>query len=552
MRPFLAFLFICPLICHGQIFSENWSSFPNSWSIQSGPGSTVSGGDGFWHSDTIGRPDSSAAIDRLDMTTLYNEWLISPEIILPSSQKVLLNFDFQTTNFWHVTPMDDMDMTIEITIDSGATWTPIWNEDSIHFNSMDWTKQYIDITGFQNDSIQLAFHYTGTKGGLFRIDNIEISEANPGVDLLIQDAYWHIVDSLKPIQYYMYPADWYPYQRFKADVLNLGLDTATNCTISTEVTGASAYTNVSLGSNVYFNDELSSTTDMNIMGAGMAAVDMFVSSDSTDVDSTNNLFKSMYEMNVGCVFGESDLFHRGDSLFGYSDFELDRDNDGIDDPYSVMTTFHTTGSFYSYATRIKVLEGSCSPITCSVFGEDSFGNISLIDADVPCNYNSWPPGEYYAEANINYYNPGGIYTYFHVSFRADIGDSLPFAYTYSDRSATTKIVFENTTTGFEEVIIKETPIIKFRTNCPNVVEYDFFNLSIYPNPAGEQITVEVTQLDSDAQINLYDISGKKIYSSTMVSGAYRLSFNLEDIAPGIYTLTIANQAGMSAKKVVVR
>jgi hypothetical protein len=65
---------------------------------------------------------------------------------------------------------------------------------------------------------------------------------------------------------------------------------------------------------------------------------------------------------------------------------------------------------------------------------------------------------------------------------------------------------------------------------------------IYPNPAGEQITVDFSRLYTSATLQLMDISGKTIFISQLTSN--RQTIDISALPSGTYLYRISNQKGL--------
>lgn len=80
------------------------------------------------------------------------------------------------------------------------------------------------------------------------------------------------------------------------------------------------------------------------------------------------------------------------------------------------------------------------------------------------------------------------------------------------------------------------------------------NLSIYPNPSTDQITVDfTTSSDETIRLSIYDLLGKEIYSTTPIEviGNYTEKIDVNNFAKGIYMLRVATTTGSATKKVII-
>jgi len=81
-------------------------------------------------------------------------------------------------------------------------------------------------------------------------------------------------------------------------------------------------------------------------------------------------------------------------------------------------------------------------------------------------------------------------------------------------------------------------------------------LEIFPNPNSGNFTVVVTfksKIDK-ATINIYDLSGKSIFSETVFSKSNKLvkKFNITNLLPGSYILDIVNTQEESSTTLLIK
>lgn len=94
------------------------------------------------------------------------------------------------------------------------------------------------------------------------------------------------------------------------------------------------------------------------------------------------------------------------------------------------------------------------------------------------------------------------------------------------------------TTEFADVTIKYC----FATNCsaPNIGldEETLISANAYPNPTSDILTIELENLDVDAQLIISDVTGKQISQQLIPSGTTILPINVSNLTNGIYLYTI--------------
>lgn len=158
------------------IFEEDFESGTGLWSLSGswGIGAPTSG-------PNSGHESTNCAATNLNgnYSNYANDWLISTTIILPEithpSGKIILYF----WEWFSIESGYDYGR-VKISTDGGTNWAEL----SSHSGSSDWRETMIDLTAYQNESIQLAFHFTSdysvTYSGWY-IDDIciELEEPEP-------------------------------------------------------------------------------------------------------------------------------------------------------------------------------------------------------------------------------------------------------------------------------------------------------------------------------------------------------------------------------------
>jgi hypothetical protein len=77
------------------------------------------------------------------------------------------------------------------------------------------------------------------------------------------------------------------------------------------------------------------------------------------------------------------------------------------------------------------------------------------------------------------------------------------------------------------------------------------NVSIYPNPVSDKLTITFKESDSPVSVMLCDGNGRVVYSDMEVLGMLELSISTVDLKKGIYTVKINGKEGEISRKVLV-
>ena len=76
-------------------------------------------------------------------------------------------------------------------------------------------------------------------------------------------------------------------------------------------------------------------------------------------------------------------------------------------------------------------------------------------------------------------------------------------------------------------------------------------VSLYPNPAQENATMEIVGLDQDAKIVISDLQGRILSQEAISAGTTRYIFNVSNLASGVYYIRIVTDKAVSTQKLIV-
>ena len=109
-----------------------------------------------------------------------DEWLISPKLDFRGYSKISLFFHWSMSYFWAISPYDNYDFNVKISIDNGVNWNLEWCEkrvgkfeDWIWYNSS--SNKAIDLSKYKEcGNVLIGFQYIGSGGAQLNIDEIKL------------------------------------------------------------------------------------------------------------------------------------------------------------------------------------------------------------------------------------------------------------------------------------------------------------------------------------------------------------------------------------------
>ena len=124
---------------------------------------------------------------------------------------------------------------------------------------------------------------------------------------------------------------------------------------------------------------------------------------------------------------------------------------------------------------------------------------------------------------------------------------------------------------------KNVVILRFNTNSDNISENDFISMegflngepvqmqtrmsgiskdktddqkvSVYPNPASDNINVQISQ---DATMQLFDPEGRQVISKRVLNANEKYEFNTDGLANGIYIMKIMNEELTVTRQIIIK
>ena len=81
---------------------------------------------------------------------------------------------------------------------------------------------------------------------------------------------------------------------------------------------------------------------------------------------------------------------------------------------------------------------------------------------------------------------------------------------------------------------------------------EFDDWAIYPNPAKEQVMVNLPELETEGSLKIVNLSGQVVYSQMLNLNANQVQINVSDLANGLYILSVENGDTRWAKNLIIQ
>jgi len=538
-------------------FSEDFESGsfpPTGWAVSSGTNSTITvPADQAWHESTNGNPSNCASITWLNGVDVHDEWLESPALDLSAmGTNMRLEFDFNTSQYWHVTPNDNGDIWVKISFDGGTTYTDtLFVEDDpallaaalvdVDWLTYTWTPARIDISAYAAETnVVFAWHYEAQDGAQYHVDNISIVDIEPND--LSMNGHWHETVGLP---YYQIPTTQVQPINFSAELTNLGTIDQTNTMLTVDVnggtyTGTSTANMLTVGSSdsLYVTNPYTPTASV-----GTHTVTWSVGSDFTDdapgdntATETLEVTDGLYARDKGVYDGESG----GEDEATPGDFAFEAGN-----LYDIFFTEQFCG--------IQTVIGSNTPAGTIIYGKiyelDGTGNFVYVDETAEYTTTQ-------SDADNNVTITLVLFTYPTLTagstYLPVVGCYSEFYYGTSGYSEdqTSFIMYPTVGGSGSQYFTNNTPIVRL-FNDPScwwsVSENTNSSLQLnqnQPNPFNSTTEISYTvKSNSSVNLTVVDMTGKVVLSlneGTKAAGDHSIELDASKLAEGLYQYTLSN------------
>ncbi len=589
---FMCFVYSISGFSQGEFLNEEFTNWlPEGWTTIDGPGSA-------YYSHWFHNDDNCATVyvtgDNQD------EWLITPEVTLPSSGELRLSACFKGS-FYRMVTIDEGDFYVDISTDGGNNWETIWKEDDQTmveastvpwpWENNEWLYPSINISAYAGEDITVAFRYVAPTGDAdwWNIDDVVINAlVQDDIELQIFDfpEYGEIGNS----------------ETFKGTFKNLGINDITSFEVVYTVNGvesppclieglAVAYNTTydfehnipySFGDAQIYDLELTITVvngnedsnpanntlthDISIASEIInrkPLFEVFTSSTCGTCPYANETVDAVLQNNPGAYSlvkyqvywpGDGDPYYIVDDsvrsvyygVGGVPDLYANGNyTDGFSFSQSTFTTASEQGAFASIDLSY-FYDGANITVNVSVIPKINILNASLhmavVEKTTYDNVGSNGETEFHNVVMAMLPDGDGIHTDLSIDTPVTVSESTNLANTFIEEFDDLQVVVW--------VQDNETKYV-IQSECSDLVvgidKMDEQHICVYPNPATNSLSVDNAE---GCDIIITDISGKIIYGFT--SQEVSQTQDISNLSKGIYLIQIRkNNSLLTSEKLII-
>ena len=509
---------------------------------------------------TGGNPDGWAEIQWDPTLVPQDESFYTNSYDLTLFSEPTLFFDWNASFYWSVSPNDNYDLFVDITVDGGSTWENLWREPEVEYTPpYTWFSQYLDISAYSTATdAKFRFRYVGVDGAQAGFDNIGVCEA-PGNDLVLNSVLKGDPDL--DFIYSKVPLSQVQPVIAGAEVFNYGVNTQKNVVANWTLyfDGDSVTSGVTAPIDSIISEGTDTAwieTGYTASAVGALSISVEVLSDANDLTPVNNM--------------DSVLLHEVTEYIWAHDFDMLTYSEVGEGPVSESEGFeigcryftggvgaelaaldfplHTNTGDETRSAELKVYEESATEITLVESEIFDFEGTDLSGLTNPVFMTA-------VFQNPVVLNPNTVYR---VAIGFTAGDSVVIQtqfYTDNDLSQLGYSVLNSQWTNW----INITYPVRLNFEPSVGVEERVNTLEgfyIYPNPAAENLTVGFrSKIDQDLVVSLVDITGSLVSSrqlSAQSGAANSVSFNVDNVAAGVYLLSVKGNESSLTRRVVIQ
>ena len=489
--------------------------------------------------------------------TTQNEWLISPTINLTSFTHPMIEFWWNMSYYWGVSPNNNYNLNMKISTNGGTTWTQLWSEDSAGaFTSFIWYRKIYDLTAYNTYSnVKIAFQYYGRDGAACAIDDILIDEYRNN-DIQLDNFIYST-------NYSQIPLTQTDTVVFAADLTNIGYLPQPNCRLSVNVNG-SAFSTQSNAMNFPkgYYDTLIANNALIPSALGDYQVAYAIHSDSVDQSPFDNFDTTYFKVTSNMYAADGNHYANGYYEWGgMNTGNTETQSFVIGNRFWIQTSGNATSVYVALAkgttagtTIIANFYDNIdnAPIANSAFYVIQPTDINTVTGEAPkfIRLQLTSPvamtGPAYYFAGVEYF--GGADT-------VKIAESPKHGYKYNQIS----LIYYNDPSGLDWYNVgTATPMVRLgvdETDAGIIENNTGMTLQSIPNPASNaaMVSYSVTE-NTNVILSIFDITGKQILSlneGSKDAGTYSKQLDLSSLTAGSYFLQLTTGTKSLVKKLMI-
>jgi hypothetical protein len=458
---------------------------------------------------------------------------------------------------------------IEVSIDGGTTWVtyevnPV-SEVPVNTTSLVPEYQIVNISSANaagSATVKVRFHYVGTYDWFWAVDDIQISEAYQNDGKMVRSFMTSDPSNTQGCDYYLLPDNQisaFPGHEFITIAENMGAATQTNFRVRatepvtgySELSGPGVTYGASLATSMAdtfnitnaFNPIASATPYKVTVSTELGITDGNISNDTTSFRNIKVGGTEFGRDNGVLVAGITGFGGTGNEILGW---------------FNYMNVFadYSVGSVKTYITATQATDFTTDQVHASI---ESYDGTTWTEVFTTPDYTvtSADFGKWLSlSSDVTTLVPG---LYRVIFYRTDnststlrIGSAQPCPEGTVGGIKSTDL----STIGLADpnaLMIRMSPISYLGVND---IDADQFGLSVYPNPANDEVNVAFN-LTNEALVNVTvtDLAGKVVYTSNgenNVAGAHSIKINTSNFSNGVYMVNFKANNEVSTQKIVIR
>jgi hypothetical protein len=423
------------------------------------------------------------------------------------------------------------------------------------------TVMVFDITSAAGgqEQVWIRFRWKGTWGYAWMVDDVELFET-PDDDISVESYFTYTdIAGTGMYEYGVWPTSQLTELQMAARVRNLGINEATNVTLSATVNGADAAMTATPINIAYASADTARAVGYTPPAVeGMYEVAITVTQDAADENINDNTALTSFEI---------------------TEFSYGRDNSVYENffpgttyiqEFQVANAYQFFGDATIYGIDVAFVAGEAeAPVVAHVL---DFENLDIVVSSEELELNPEFINTNAVDGNITWYtfrleDPIDVTAGdgFLASVESFGGSGVRVGRSKAAPDQTCFVYGDFGTAGFDWYFTGSTAMIRFNldpsvANTPNniqeVASTNFSLLQNIPNPATGTTLIRYNLNAADAvSFEVMDFTGKRVIMQDLgrqVAGEHQFDLNIADLASGMYTYTLTVGQERATRKMIIK